>query len=406
MPMVKIGIVGKTNTGKTTLFNAATLLRAEVGTYPFTTKKPNVGIGYARSFCVCSEFGVKDNPRNSICIRGFRFIPVELIDLPGLIKGAWMGKGLGNQFLTVASQADALLHVVDASGSINQAGELVAPGIGDPIQDVLDIEEELTMWFYKILEGSRAKIIKMLESRTTRLIPALVQLLSGLKINKAHIEEALKLSDLYDKSFERWSNEELKLFATNLRKVSKPTVIVANKMDVDGAEENYERLVEAFKPTPVVPCSAEAELALRRAESDGLIEYLPGDEMFRVRSYEQLSERQRAALKYIAEKVFEKISRTGVQYAIDVAVFKLLRMNVVYPVEDENKLTDHRGNILPDAFLMPQGTTIYDLAMEIHSELANTMLYAIDVRTKVRLPKDYVLRDRDVVKIVAAAGRG
>jgi ribosome-binding ATPase YchF (GTP1/OBG family) len=227
-----------------------------------------------------------------------------------------------------------------------------------------------------------------------------------LKINKAHIEEALKLSDLYDKPFERWSDEELKLFATNLRKVSKPTVIVANKMDVDGAEENYERLVEAFKPTPVVPCSAEAELALRRAESDGLVEYLPGDEVFKIRSYEQLSERQRAALKYIAEKVFERISRTGVQYAIDVAVFKLLRMNVIYPVEDENKLADHKGNILPDAFLMPQGATIYDLAMEIHSELANTMLYAIDARTKVRLPKDYVLRDRDVVKIVAAAGRG
>ncbi|MBS7641579.1 MAG: redox-regulated ATPase YchF [Candidatus Bathyarchaeia archaeon] len=406
MPTVKIGIIGKTNTGKTTFFNAATLLRAEVGTYPFTTKKPNIGIGYARSFCVCSEFNIKDNPRNSICIRGFRFIPVELIDLPGLIKGAWMGKGLGNQFLTVASQADVLLHVVDASGSINQAGELVAPGIGDPVQDVLDIEEELNMWLYKILEGSRARIIKMLESRTARLIPALTQLLSGLKITRAHIEEALKLSELNDKPFEKWSQDELKLFAANLRKVSKPTVIVANKIDIKGAEENYERLIEVFKPTPVIPCSAEAELALRRAESDGLVEYLPGDEIFKVLSYDQLSERQKAALKYVTERVFEKISMTGVQYAIDVAVFKLLRMNVVYPVEDENKLTDSKGNILPDAFLMPQGATVYDLAMEIHSDLANTMLYAIDARTKIRLPKDYILRDRDVIKIVAAAGRG
>lgn len=406
MATVRIGIVGKTNTGKTTFFNAATLLSAESNVYPFTTKTPNVGVGYAKSFCVCVEFGVKDNPRNSICVNGFRFIPVELIDLPGLIRGAWTGKGLGNRFLTVASQADVLLHVVDASGSINQAGELVAPGVGDPVQDALDIEEELVMWLYKILEEHRPKIIKMMESRTVRFIPALTQILSGSKIKRTHIVEALRASRLEDKPFQDWTDEDLKLFAFHLRRISKPTVIVANKMDLPGAEENLERLIEAFKPIPVVPCSAEAELALRRAESDGLIEYLPGDEVFKVKSEARLTGRQKAAIKYIAERVFDKVSRTGVQYAIDIAVFKLLRMNVVYPVEDEDRLTDHKGNVLPDAFLMPPGSTVYDLAMEIHSDLAKTILYALDVRTKMRLPKDYVLRDRDVVKIVAAARRG
>ena len=102
--MIKIGLIGKTNAGKTTFFNAATLLNAPVSTYPFTTKKPNLGQAYVRTECVCRELGVKDNPRNSSCIDGARFVPVQLIDLPGLIKGSWKGKGLGTQFLSVASQ--------------------------------------------------------------------------------------------------------------------------------------------------------------------------------------------------------------------------------------------------------------------------------------------------------------
>ncbi|HEX9240785.1 MAG TPA: GTPase, partial [Candidatus Bathyarchaeia archaeon] len=117
--MIRIGIIGKTNTGKTTFFNAATSSTAEVSTYPFTTKKPNIGTGQVQTLCVCRELGLKDKPRNSTCVDGWRFIPVEVLDLPGLIKGAWKGKGLGTQFLNVVAQADALLHVVDASGSID-----------------------------------------------------------------------------------------------------------------------------------------------------------------------------------------------------------------------------------------------------------------------------------------------
>jgi ribosome-binding ATPase YchF (GTP1/OBG family) len=92
--MLKVGIVGKTNTGKTTLFNAVTLLNAEISNYPFTTKVPNVGVGYVKTACVCRELGVKDNPQNSACINGWRFVPIEVIDLPGLIKGAWAGQAL------------------------------------------------------------------------------------------------------------------------------------------------------------------------------------------------------------------------------------------------------------------------------------------------------------------------
>src|SRR3989442_12570953 len=103
--MIRVGIIGKTNTGKTTFFNAATSSTGEVSTYPFTTKKPNTARGQAQTLCVCRELGVTDKPRNSMCIDGWRFIPIEVIDVPGLITEALGGKGLATEFLNAVSQA-------------------------------------------------------------------------------------------------------------------------------------------------------------------------------------------------------------------------------------------------------------------------------------------------------------
>lgn len=399
--MVLIGLIGKTNTGKTTFFNAATLLNAEIASYPFTTKEPERGIAYVRAPCVCREFNVKDNPRNSACIEGWRFIPIELMDLPGLIRGAWTGRGLGNQFLQAAAMADALLHMVDASGSIDEDGEIVKPGVGDPVKDVYDIEEEIVLWFAHIVDGNKNRISKLISSGK-RVEDALYQVLSGLKIKPQHITEALRRAELDEKEFKEWRWDDIKSFAYHLRTISKPTVIVANKMDLPYAEENYKRLVEEFGYTIVIPCSAEAELTLRKAEQKGLIKYIPGGEIFKVIDESKLTDKQRWALDYVEHRVINRYFRTGVQFALNFAVFKLLRMNVVYPVEDEHKLSDSKGNVLPDALLVEPEARAIDLAGMIHSELAKTMLYAIDVRTGLRLPKDYVLRDGDVIKIVSA----
>lgn len=393
--------MGKTNTGKTTFFNAATLLNAEIASYPFTTKAPERGVAYVTSQCVCKEFGVKDNPRNSACIDGWRFIPIELMDLPGLIKGAWTGRGLGNQFLQAAMAADALLHVVDASGSINEDGEIVKPGVGDPVRDVYDIEEEIVLWFAHVLDANRARVAKLTASGK-RVEEALYQVLSGLKVRPQDVARALREAKLEDVDFKDWKWDDIKQFSRCLRAASKPTVIVANKMDLPYAEENYRRLVEEFRHVTVIPCSAEAELVLRRAEQRGLIKYVPGGEMFKVVDESKLTDKQRWALEYVERRVINRYFRTGVQFALNFAVFKLLGMSVVYPVEDEGKLADSRGSVLPDALLMPPGSTAADVAREIHSELAKSMLYAIDVRTGLRLPRDYVVRDRDVIKIVAA----
>jgi ribosome-binding ATPase len=400
MHMIKIGLIGKTNTGKTTFFNSATLDTAEISNYPFTTKQPNIGNANAITLCVHKEFNVQDSPKNSRCINGWRFIPVDLVDLPGLIKGAWEGKGLGNQFLSVAAQSDALLHIVDASGSIDASGKIAEPGTGDPVADIGDIEEELVMWYLKLFEGNHDKISRAVNSGVDT-ISAIADVFRGIGVRDEHVRYALENNNLFGIRFDDFGPQQSKDFCWSLRDVSKPTLIVANKVDLPSASESFRRIREQYKDMIVVPCSADAELTLRRAESRGLIHYIAGDERFEIKDQSGLNDKQKWALNFIRKDILGEYMRTGVQFAINVAVFKLLRMNAVYPVADANRMADKYGNILPDVYLMKSGATVEDLARDIHSELAKGLLYALDIRDGLRLPTNYHLKDRDVVSIIS-----
>jgi len=399
---IKIGLIGKTNTGKTTFFNSACLASSEISTYPFTTKKPESAIANAITLCVHPEFKVQDNPNNSRCIDGWRYIPIELIDLPGLIKDAWKGKGLGNQFLSVAAQSDVLLHVVDVSGGIDTTGKISEAGSGDPVSDFADIEEELIMWYHKIFEGNREKLSKLISSGTD-LIDAITDLYRGLGTKKTHVKDTIKATNLDDKKLDDFGIEDSKKFVSHLRKISKPTLIVANKIDVEGADKNFTRLRERFSDIITVPASADSELSLRRAEQKGLIKYSPGSEQFEILKPEKLNDRQKNALDFIKKDIMGEYMRTGVQFAINIAVFKLLKMNSIYPVANEEKLSDKKGNVLPDLILLKDGATVTDLANEIHTDLTKGLLYATDLRYNLRLPKTYQLRDRDVISLVSAS---
>jgi ribosome-binding ATPase YchF (GTP1/OBG family) len=396
--LVTIAIIGKTNVGKTTLFNAATLLNAEISTYPFTTQEPNVGTAYVCDACVCKELGVEDNPLNSACIDGWRYAPIKLLDVPGLIKDAWVGRGLGNKFLSVIGQADALIHVVDASGSVDADGKLAKPGSGNPVQDVVDIEMEIERWVAEIITHNRQLIIR--EAASTSLAEAMAKVLSGIKAKLPEVVRALRLSELEETPFENWSLDQTLEFAGVLLPLIKPALIIANKMDLPTADENLDMLTEYYSHSLVAACSAEAELALRRAEKSGLLRYTPGQETFKILDNERLTPAQRTALEYVEHRVLARWLRTGIQQALNTIVLKLLKTNMVYPVSDENQYTDHHGNVLPDVFLMPDGATPLDLAGSVHSRLADTYVLAIDAKTGMRLPKDYSLRHRDVIKIM------
>ena len=400
-----VGIVGKPNTGKSTFFSAATLAPVEIASYPFTTIKPNRGIGYLRAPCVCKEFNVKDNPKNSICMDGIRLVPVELIDCAGLVPGAWQGRGLGNQFLDEIRKADALIHIVDAAGATDSEGKICKPGSHDPAEDVKFLETEITMWLAQILKKDWPKMARTAEAGAEDLVALLETRLSGLAIRRNHIIEALKKTNLNTEKPTLWSDDDMIRFLNVLRSISKPMLIAANKIDIPTAEENAERLKEELGHT-VIPCCAEAELALRRAAEKSLIDYKPGDCNFAIMKPEELTEPQGKALKVIQERILQKFGSTGVQEAINMSFFKLLNMIVVYPVEDLEHLSDHNGRVLPDAYLVPYGTTARQLADIIHTELGEGFIHAVEAHDKKRIGENYVLKDRDVVSIVSAKKRG
>ena len=396
--MLTIAIIGKTNTGKTTLFNAATLLNAKISNFPFTTKKPNIGTAYVCDICVCKELGVKDNPLNSACIDGWRYVPVKLVDVPGLVKDAWKGRGLGNQFLSAIGQADALIHVVDASGSIDADGKITQPGSGNPVSDAIDIETEIYRWIADIIDRNRESIIH--ETASSSLADVLTKSLSALKVHPSQTLQAMEKAELKKVAFKKWTLDQTTKFAAFLLPIIKPSIIIANKMDIFTSEKYFEILTKYYGRSLVAASSAEAELVLRRAQKKGLLQYTPGQEKFRIKENAKLTPKQKAALNYIEKRVMGKWFNTGIQQALNTVVFKLLKTNMVYPVSDEQKFTDHHANVLPDVHLMPDGTTPVDLARSIHTTLAENYILAIDAKTGIRLPRDYNLRHKDIIKIV------
>ena len=398
-----LGVVGKPNTGKSTFFSATTLVAAEIANYPFTTIKPNRGVGYVRTPCVHEEFKVKDNPKNSLCLDGVRLVPVELIDIAGIVPGAWEGRGLGNQFLDEIRRADALIHVVDASGGTDCEGKSCKPGEHDPLEDVKFLEREITMWMVTILKKDWSKIARTAEADKKGIALPLEDRLTGLGIRRQIVGEAIRKANLNIDKPTTWSDDDFYRFVDTLRKMSKPMLIVANKIDLPTAEANLKRMKEL--DYMVIPCSAEAELGLRRAAEKQLIDYKPGDSDFKITHPEKLSPGQIKALESIREKVLAKNGSTGIQNAMNMAYFKLLNMITVYPVEDLEHLSDHNGRVLPDTYLVPQGTTARQFAYVIHSELGDNFIYAVDARDKRRIGEDAILKDRDVISIVSAKKR-
>ena len=398
-----VGLVGKANVGKSTFFAAATLKPVEIAGFPFTTIKADMGVAYVRTPCVCREMGVTDNPQNSACVDGVRLIPVDLIDTPGLIPGAHMGKGLGNQFLDEVRRADALIVVADASGCTDINGQVCDPLTHDPIEDVQMFENEFDLWLTSLIKKDWDRISRTAQSVKEHIAKHMEEKLTGLGINRYQITQAVNEAGLNGFNSANWTEEEFNKFIVQLRKVSKPLIVAANKADRDGADENVERIREAGYM--VVPTCAEAELALRRAAEAGLVDYTPGDKDFIINNPEKLNKSQLAALERIREKVFHKYSGTGLQEVLNTAFYSLLDMITVYPVEDAEKLTNHQGHVLPDCFLVPKGTTAKQFAGVIHTELAESFIHAIDARSKRRLGDTYILEDNDIIQIVSAKSR-
>ena len=393
---MQIGIVGKPNVGKSTFFGAATMAPVEIANYPFTTIAANKGVGYVRSKCPCKELGVQCTPHNSGCVDGIRMIPVELLDVAGLVPDAWQGKGLGNQFLDDLRQADALINVIDVSGSTNIEGVPGKPGDHDPREDVEFLRREIEMWIRDILNNGFNKMARTAKMTGAKPEAILHERLAGLNITEAQIKTALKDVNPPDDPT-KWDDEVMLALAKKIREYGKPMIVAMNKADI--APDGNVELVEGISDMCIVTM-AETELALKKANEAKVVDYVPGQSSFKVRDGVKLNEAQKNALDYMAKNM-EKYGGTGVQACLEKAAFEMLDLITVYPVEDENKYTDHFGRVLPDAYLLPRGSTARDLAYKGHTELGEKFIRAVNAKTKRTVGADYVLEDGDVIRIVA-----
>ncbi|PIY89049.1 MAG: redox-regulated ATPase YchF [Nitrosopumilales archaeon CG_4_10_14_0_8_um_filter_34_8] len=396
---MQIGLLGKANVGKSTFFSAATETPVPIGNFPFTTIQPNIGVAYVKSDCACKHFGIKH--QNPLCVNGTRFIPVKLIDVAGLVPGAHEGKGLGNQFLDDARQAEVLIHVVDIAGATDIQGQPIPIGTHNPLEDVDFVENEFDQWFTDILRREWDKLTREIEQKRAKLTDGIAKRFTGLGIKDYQVQDVLHKLELISKNPKDWNDSDIHTFVKELRKNTKPIIIAANKADLCKDLDIIKKIPDAI----VIPCSAETELLLRKASKSGMIHYESGDEKFSIVENKEILPQQQKALDLV-NTVFSKIHSTGIQKILNLAVFDLLKLVVVFPVEDETKLTNKNGDVLPDAKLLPQDSTAKDLAGLIHADIAKGFLHAIDCKTKQRIGGDHKLKHGDVIKIVSTLSRG
>ncbi|MEK6824943.1 MAG: TGS domain-containing protein, partial [Nanoarchaeota archaeon] len=264
----------------------------------------------------------------------------------------------------------------------------------DSANDIRLIENELDKWYCGILKKIWVTFARKAEMEHAELAKALAKQFSGLKVTVEDVEHVLREAKLPIEKPSHWTEQQLFLFAQRLRKYTKPMIIAANKIDRPNGEKNYGKIKAEFD-YPIVPCFADGELALREADKHGLIEYVPGEKDFEIKK--NLNDSQKKAIENI-KQILDKHEGTGVQEVLNKTVFEVLKYVAIYPAGA--KLSDSKGNVLPDCFLMPPNSTALDFAYRLHTDIGNGFVKAIDVRTKKAVGKDYVLKQGDGLEIM------
>ncbi len=398
-----IGIVGKPSVGKSTFFKAATLSEVDIANYPFTTIKPNHAMGFVKIPDVAIEFGKQANPRVGYVAGEFRFVSVDLLDVAGLVPDAHKGEGMGTQFLSDLNQADALVHVIDVSGSINEKGEPVEAGSYDPAKDIKFLEVELDYWYLDILKKGWEKLARQAQQEKQEPFKVITKQMTGVGVTERIAKQALKTIRLQGVAPATWTEEQLLKLASELRKYTKPMILAANKFDHSVGKENFLRLEKEFPQYKIIPCSAESELALREAAKHELINYIPGEQLFDItnKGKEALNSKQQGALSFIQKLLDENKTGTGIQAILNTVVFDILKRKAIHP-GGVGKLEDKDGNVIPDCFLMKENATALDFAYALHTDFGKNFIKAVDVRTKLPVGKDHILKNLDIIEIMSS----
>ncbi|RUS18112.1 P-loop containing nucleoside triphosphate hydrolase protein [Endogone sp. FLAS-F59071] len=275
---VLIACVGKPSAGKSSFLNAVSDATAKVGNYPFTTIKPNHGVSYIPVSCPCKKHSKEKQcqPRYGRCNNGTRYVPIQMLDVAGLVPGASEGQGLGNQFLDDLRTANALIHVVDVSGTTDASGK-EAQGY-DPINDIDWLRWEIYSWVYNNLKKKWGGIVRRHIAIKATTIDTLQQQLSGYGTTSLLIARFMDKLGVKE-PLESWDDEMLNKVVNGFLDERFPTIVAMNKIDLPDSDKNITKIMRKYDQSKLVPTSALSENFLRKMHKQRYINYVEGTDI-------------------------------------------------------------------------------------------------------------------------------
>ncbi|GME57838.1 gtp-binding protein [Neofusicoccum parvum] len=344
-----IGLVGKPSSGKSTTLNS------------FTTIDPQRAIGYLQIECACARLGVSDKckPNYGGCVDGRRSVPIELLDVAGLVPGAHMGKGLGNRFLDDLRHADALVHVVDVSGTTDAEGK--ATRGYDPFQDIAWLRLEIVRWIQE------ATPVETLQNQ-----------FSGYGSTATVVQRCLDKLQIKE-PLQDWSNETIERVVHAFTDEKFPTVIALNKIDHPDADKNIAKIAKQQDPKTLVLTSAISEVFLRRLAKQGYIRYTEGSEFVDTREdlieegdpdgggLKEMDEKLKQRIENLKDMVLYRFGSTGVVQVLSRAA-ELLGLVPVFPVRNIHTFSSGSSDnkaVFRDCVLVKKGSSVGDVYRKV-----------------------------------------
>ncbi|KAK3052280.1 hypothetical protein LTR09_006490 [Extremus antarcticus] len=393
-----IALVGKPSSGKSSTLNSLTDTTAKVGNFPFTTIDPNRAVGYLHIPCACSRTTLPGNtpsspseppplqsrckPNYGACQQGTRSVPIELLDVAGLVPGAHQGKGLGNKFLDDLRSADALIHVVDVSGTTDSEGK--ATRGYDPSVDIAWLRDEIVRWVLGNLMQKWGGVKRRHTAIKATAVETLQGQFSGYGANSQVIARTLDKLAL-KQALQDWDDATIQKVVEAFVDEKFPTVIALNKIDHPDADKNISKIAKQQPPERLVLCSAISEVFLRRLVKQGFVLYIPGSEFVDTREdllengtspeeveLKEMDEKLKTRIENLKDMVLFRFGSTGVNQVLSRAS-EVLGLVPVFPVRnigsfgsgDAGTAGGDRAVVFRDCVLVKKGSTVGDVYRKV-----------------------------------------
>ncbi|KAG8526783.1 uncharacterized protein KY384_008212 [Bacidia gigantensis] len=393
-----IGLVGKPSSGKSTTLNSLTDATSKVG--HFTTIDPQRAIGYLQISCACARYSLsaRCKPNYGSCINGRRSVPIELLDVAGLVPGAHEGKGLGNKFLDDLRHADALVHVVDVSGTTDAEGK--ATRGYDPSQDIVWLRGEVVRWIEGNLMEKWGGVRRRHVATKANPVETLQNQFSGYGSTPTIVARTLDKLKIKE-PLEAWTQETISTVVNAFTDEKFPTVIALNKIDHPDADKNIAKIAKMQDPNSIVLCSAISEVFLRKLAKQNYVRYVEGSEFVDTREdlielreadgggLKELDEKLKTRIENLKDMVLYRFGSTGVVQVLSRAA-DLLGLVPVFPVKNIHGFGASSSNdaVFRDCVLVKKGTTIRDVARKV---MGDAPLAYVEGAGGVRVSEDEVV---------------